>query len=207
MIKNIVFDMGQVLISFYPEMFYDRMGVPAGDREVLTREMFRGVEWPQLDRGTITEARAEAAICSRLPERLHGYVHQMVFDWWKPPLVPIEGMGGLVEELKGLGYGIYLLSNANIHLPEYFERIPGSRCFDGKLVSAQWKQLKPEREIYETLFREFCLKPEECFFVDDQPNNVEAARLAGMAGAVFHGDLARLRRELRAAGVAVREDG
>ena len=83
----------------------------------------------------------------------------------------------------------------------YFDRIPGSECFDGRIVSADWKLLKPQPEIYETLLREFRLKPEECFFIDDLSVNVEGARRAGLDGAVFFGDIPRLRRELIAAGV------
>ncbi len=205
MIRNIVFDMGQVMIYFYPDLFFQRMEVPEEDRPVLRQGLFGGVEWTRLDRGTISEADAEAAICRRVPERLHGYVHTMVFDWWKAPLAPVAGMGELVKELKELGYGIYLLSNASFRLHEYFPRIPGSECFDGKIVSADWKQLKPEREIYQTLFREYTLKPEECLFVDDLPQNVESAQFAGMAGIVFRDDAALLRRELAELGVPVRQ--
>ena len=116
----------------------------------------------------------------------------------------IECMAALLEELKGLGYGIYLLSNATVRLPEYFDRIPGSQFFDGKIVSAEWKLLKPQHEIYETLFREYSLKPEECFFIDDLHINIEGALCVGMAGAIFYDDMVRLRRELNSAGVPVK---
>ena len=88
-------------------------------------------------------------------------------------------------------------------LPEYFVRFPGSRYFDGRIVSADWRLLKPQHEIYETLFREYGLRPGECFFVDDLNINIEGALCAGMDGTVFDGDMARLRRELHAAGVPV----
>lgn len=204
MIRNIIFDMGQVLIYFRPDIFIERLEVPQEDRPLLLREVFNSVEWIQLDHGTTTEEEAVAAICRRLPQRLHSYVHELVFSWWQRPLLPVEGMEELIGELKGLGYGIYLLSNASSRLHQYFSRIPASRYFDGMIVSADWKLLKPQREIYETLFREYRLRPEECFFVDDLSLNVEGARNAGMAGAIFHGDVSRLRRELNEAGVPVK---
>lgn len=204
MIRNIVFDMGQVLIYFYPDMFLRRLGVPEEDWPLLEREMFRSVEWAQTDRGTLDEAGAVEAFCARLPERLHACVRAMVWDWWKEPLIPVEGMEELIGELKGLGYGIYLLSNASSRLHEYFPRIPGSQYFDGKLVSADWKMLKPEREIFQTLFREFGLKPEECLFIDDLPHNVEGAVFSGMGGIIFRDDVSLLRRELIAAGIPVK---
>ena len=105
---------------------------------------------------------------------------------------------------KALGYGIYLLSNANVDLPKYFDRIPGSECFDGRIVSAEWKLLKPQPELYRVLLREYGLNAEECFFVDDLAVNVEAAVQTGMSGTVFQG-ADSLRRALAQAGVPVRQ--
>ncbi len=204
MIRNIVFDMGQVLIYFRPDTLIQRLGVPEADWPLLRREVFYDVEWTQLDRGCVSEEEAAASICRRLPERLHESARALVFDWWKRPLFPVPGMAELIAELKELGLGIYLLSNAGQCLHRYFHQIPGSQYFDGKIISSDWLQLKPEREIYQTLFREYALKPEECFFIDDLFINIEAARFAGMPGTIFRDDLGLLRRDLNAAGVAVK---
>ena len=204
MIRNIVFDMGQVLIEWNPDLLIRRLDAPEEDVPLLRKAVFGSVEWVQLDRGTISQGDALAAMCRELPERLHAAAGELVRGWWRRPLVPVPGMEELLEELKGRGYGIYLLSNASSQLHDYFHRIPGSRCFDGLVVSADWKLLKPQHEIYETLFREYALKPEECFFIDDLSLNIEGARYTGMDGTVFDGDMGRLRRALRAAGVPVR---
>lgn len=204
MIRHIVFDMGQVLIQWRPELLAAQLEVPEEDIPTLCRAVFGSVEWIQLDRGTISKEDALAAMCRELPERLRTFAEGLVRDWWKRPLLPVPGMEAFVAELKGLGYGIYLLSNASSDLYKYFHRIPGSRYFDGKVVSADWQLLKPQHEIYETLFREYDLKPEECFFIDDVPANIEGARHVGMDGAVFDGGLSRLRCRLRAAGVPVK---
>lgn len=205
MIRNIVFDMGHVMIYFLPKVFIERLGVPEEDRGLLMREVFGGIEWIQLDRGSITEEKAVDIMCRRLPERLHGAVRDLVCGWWKEPLMPVEGMAELVRELKGMRYGIYLLSNASIRLSEYFDRIPAAEYFDGKIVSAEWKVLKPQPDIYRILLDTYHLKAEECFFVDDVPANVEGAYCMGICGAVFDGNVDRLRRELRDAGVPVSE--
>ena len=119
--------------------------------------------------------------------------------------VTFSPMADLVREVKGLGYGVYLCSNATSCVHQYFDRIPGSECFDGMIVSADYVMLKPQHEIYELLFETYSLTPSECFFIDDNPSNVEGALLLGMPGTVFFNDMARLRRELRQAGVPVRE--
>lgn len=203
MIRNIVFDMGNVLIHWNPDLFIDRLGVSEEDRPLLKGEVFGRETWVQIDRGVISHPDAAAAMCRRLPQRLHSAAQALVFDWWKRPLLPMEGMAELIRELKELGYGIYLLSNAGVDQPLYFHRIPGSEYFDGRIISSQWKILKPQPELYQILLREYHLKAEECFFVDDLNVNIEAAILVGMRGVVFRG-AEDLRTALIEAGVAVR---
>ncbi len=203
MIKNIVFDMGEVLIHYSPRHILGCLPLREADRDLLLREVFHSLEWIQLDRDAISYEDAVAAMCARLPECLHEAVEQVVNGWWNIDLRPVRGMEPLLAELKSMGYGIYLLSNATLRQEEYFDRIPGSRYFDGKIISAQIRLLKPQPEIYEALFRTFSLKPEECFFVDDLSINIEGAYCAGMPGAVFDGDIQRLRRALNQAGVPV----
>ena len=204
MIRNIILDMGNVLIHWCPERFVERYGLSEEDRALVLQEVFTSVEWIQLDRGIISFEEGIGAMCRRLPERLRGPARELTLNWWRRWLLPVEGMADLVRELKGLGYGVYLLSNAKEDLPLYFDRIPGSECFDGKIVSADWKLLKPQPEIYETLLREYGLRAEECFFIDDLNINIEGAWLVGMDGAIFDGDLPRLRRALNDAGVPVK---
>ena len=203
MIRNVVFDMGQVLIHWNPHLLLTPFHLTPGEEDAVIRELFQSVEWVRLDRGSMTHGEVIEAVCSRLPERLHPCVREIVTRWDEWTLVPMEGMAALLVELKGLGMQIYLLSNANLKLRSYFPRIPGSECFDGLMVSAEERLLKPQHEIFEALLSRFGLKAEECFFVDDAPANVEGAAEAGLSGTVFYGDVPRLRRELRKAGIPV----
>lgn len=203
MIKNVIFDMGNVLIYFLPELYIEQLGVKEEDSEILLREVFRRVEWVRLDHGTITEAEAVESICRRVPSRLHKAVEDLVFRWWARPLSPVPGMKELLAELKELGFKLYLLSNASIQQCKYHNRIPGAEYLDGRIVSAEHKLLKPQKEIYQLLLETYGLQAEECLFVDDSPLNVEGAYCAGIRGIVFDGDLPRLRSELREAGINV----
>ena len=205
MIRNVVFDMGGVLIHWNPHLLLTPYGLTAEEEAQVTRELFTGVEWVRLDRGTMTEEEVAESVCRRLPEHLHGCVGEVVRNWHQRTLEPMEGMAELLHELKALGLHIYLLSNANLKLRSYFPRIPGAECFDGLMVSAEEKLLKPQHEIFEVLLKRFDLKAEECFFVDDSPANVEGAQRAGLNAVVFYGDVPRLRKELRTAGVPVKE--
>ena len=204
MIKNILFDMGNVLIRFDRKLFLDRLEVSEADKDILLREVFANVEWAQMDRGTKTEETALESMRKRLPLRLHGAAEILTLHW-DEPLVPIEGMYELVEELKEKSYGLYLLSNASFRQHDYWPRIAASKFFDGMLISADVHAVKPQPEIYNLCLEKFGLKAEESFFIDDVGANVEGAVNCGLQGAVFFGDVARLRRELRAAGVNVSE--
>ena len=204
MIKNIVFDMGGVLIRFDPPYFIQRLGITGEDAALLHREVFRTVEWVKLDRGTLTEEEAVARMCARLPSRLHDAAAKLV-AMWDRPILPFEGMAELIRELKEGGYGIYLLSNAFTRQHEYWPRVPGSEYFDDTLISADVKLIKPDHAIYHLMLEKFGLKGEECVFIDDLPTNIEAAVDCGINGVVFHGDAAILRRDLRRIGIKVSE--
>ena len=59
MIRNIVFDMGKVMIQFDPDRFMDRAGIEdAADRKLIMNELFKSVEWAQMEEGTHTEETA-----------------------------------------------------------------------------------------------------------------------------------------------------
>lgn len=202
MIRNILFDMGNVLILFDRNLFLDRLDLSREDKQILYRDVFASVEWAQMDRGSKTEETALASICRRLPQRLHAAAEELVFRW-DEPLIPIPGMYELVEELKEKGYGIYLLSNASRRQHDYWPRIETGRFFDGTFISADAHVVKPQPEIYRMCLEKFGLKAGECFFIDDVGANIEGAVFCGLSGAVFHNDVSRLRQDLRAAGVDI----
>lgn len=202
MIQNILFDMGNVLIHFDRKVFLDRLDISEEDKQLLLREVFLSVEWVQMDRGTLTEPEAEVRMCRRLPEHLHTAVHNLV-SLWDEPMMPVAGMAELLEELKQKGYGIYLLSNASIRQHAYWHKIPGWQFFDGKVISADEKIMKPHPDYYRIALERFDLKPEACFFIDDVPANIEGAQYCGISGTVFHKDVSLLRSQLRTAGIPV----
>lgn len=203
MIKNIVFDMGNVIIRFDPELFMVRLGLAEEDRRLLKRELFVSLEWSRMDRGSLTDEEAAEIVCRRVPERLHDAVRRLV-GMWDRPILPVEGMYELVEELRGMGYGIYLLSNASFRQHDYWPRVPASKFFDGTLISADVKLVKPQPEIYRLLCDKFSLVPEECVFIDDSTSNAEGAYFCGINALVFHGDVHEMRLKLKELGVKVK---
>ena len=201
MIRNIVFDMGNVMIRFDPDYFVSREGITdPEDRILILNELFSSVEWAQMDLGVLTEETAEPLILSRFPERLKESVRHLLHNW-AVPREAIPGMEDLVQGLKNAGYGVYLLSNASKAQHTYWPKVSASRLFDGKLISCDLGIVKPTPEIYRAFTDRFCLLPEECVFIDDAPNNVAGAIACGWQGIVFHGDCEELTAKLAALGV------
>ena len=200
-IRNIVFDMGNVMIHFDPETFISRENVTdPEDRRLILNELFQSVEWAQMDSGILTEETAEPLIMKRIPDRLQPVVRNLLYNW-AIPRAEIEGMPELVAALKKAGYGIYLLSNASAAQHRYWPLVPVSALFDGKMISCDVKIVKPTWEIYHLFTDRFALDPEECMFIDDAPANVAAAIACGWHGIVFHGNADELAQKLHNAGV------
>ena len=202
MLKNIIFDMGGVLIRFDRAFFIERLGITGEDEKTLMNEVFRSLEWARMDRGSLTDAQAAESINSRLPERLHEAVCRLV-AMWDRPIMPIPGMAELIRELKENGYAIYLLSNASLRQRDYWGLIPGHEYFDGTLVSSDYGVVKPQPEIYHLLAETFGIELSESYFIDDSPINIEGAYYSGMPGFIFNDDVPALRRALRASGVNI----
>ena len=197
MLRNIIFDMGGVLIRWDPEYFIDRAGIadPA-DKALLMRAIYASPNWPKQDAGEIDEAEVERRAKAMLPERLHAVAHDLIFHW-ETPWDPIPGMADFARDCKAAGLGVYLLSNASVRQPEYWPGIPGSAYFDGAVISALEKCVKPGPEIFRVLLDRYRLKAEECLFVDDVQANVQGAEKVGLQVFWFRGDVEELRKACR----------
>lgn len=203
-IKQLVFDMGNVLIRYSARYYLEKYVPDEADRTLLFREVFQSVEWVRMDHGTITEEEAIAASCGRLPARLHDTA-ALLYRSWNQDVPPVPGMEELIGRAKAAGYGIYLLSNTSTRYHRFRANIPALRFFDGEFISADWRLLKPDPAIFRAFCQHFRLTPAECLFVDDLPANVYGAQCAGMEGVVFYGDVEDLEMRLARCGVELAE--
>ena len=202
MIRNIIFDMGNVLLRFDREIFMNRHAADCTpeERTLLLREVFLSAEWIMQDRGTHTPSETVEIICERLPGKLHKAAEGLV-NWYIGDIMPVDGMAELIGELKQEGYKIYLLSNAAKDFPNYWNKIPGHEYFDDLCVSAFHGFIKPQPEIYRCALEKFGVLAEECVFIDDSAVNVAGAVACGWHGIVFHGDSEELAGKLSALGI------
>ena len=192
MIKNIVFDMGNVLVKWVPETFLD--GYSESEKELFRKEIYFSENWLRLDRGELSEDEITKLVCSRIPENYRADAEKLI-KWYHFSSM-IEGMEELVKELKDRGYKIYLLSNTSKAFYNFKELFPVIKHFDGTFISADHGVLKPDKEIFRLFCEKFSLSPSECVFVDDSQANVKSASEEGFSGIWFKGDAEELKREL-----------
>lgn len=196
MIRNIVFDMGRVLLDYDPYLPCLRHAQNAEDAAIVHRAIFADPSWaPMIDGGVMTEEEYLVQAQTRLEtERLKALAADVMSDWWLDGLYPKSQMDKVISGLLEKGYRLYILSNCGTRFHDFSYKIPQYERFSGVLVSAEEHMLKPNAEIYERLCAKFDLRPEECLFVDDLPQNVEGAKAVGMAGYCYaDGDVNRLK--------------
>lgn len=185
--ENVVFDMGGVLIKWTPDEVLDNAEVKGEeDRRILKREVFFSQEWAMMDWGVLDEEEAERIFSSRLPFRLHKYLHSILY--WDERIGFVEGMDQVLSYLSSQGKGIYLLSNASHRLNEYFSSFPFSHYFKDTVVSADYNRVKPEAELFRLALSKFGIDAKDTLFVDDAPQNVVGGRMIGMGGYLFRRD-------------------
>jgi len=194
MIKNIIFDMGNVLVEYDPYYIISENGIDdPEDAKLILENTFLSDNWKKNDLGVYDEDDIYSIVAEKIPERLHAKLRKLL-DNWHASLRPVKGMDQLIEALKKKGLKIYLLSNAGRSKDLYWENVPGSRFFDGGVVSAFEGCVKPDRKIYEILLGRYDLKPEECLFIDDMEANIEGAKALGIKGYHYDGNVEALQK-------------
>ena len=196
MIKNIVMDMGNVLLAYDPFVILNRTCENGREKELILTHLFQGEAWELGDRGEITNEQRYEMVRPLLPEALHPKLKTCV-EQWDICMRPIPGAKEFCRRRRAEGFGMYVLSNACNRFHTYFPERFGCELFDGIVVSSDVHLIKPDVKIYELLCGIYGLIPQECIFVDDRPENVEAARKAGMQGIVFDGDFEALEERIR----------
>ncbi len=192
MIRNIIFDMGNVLLDFNPEVPLSRYCSSEAEKDIVRKELFGGKEWIQRDLGSISLEEMYSSICARIPAKYHGALKKCVYEW-DYSMVPVEGAKEFLNFVKREGYGVYILSNASLDFYSYFTRHFALDFFDGVVVSADIHIVKPDKEIYEYLLKKYSLKPEECLFIDDREDNVLAAKKLNINAYQFKNDYGSIR--------------
>ena len=152
MIKNIVFDLGNVLISFRPSEFFDKKGYPENIKATILADIFASKEWQMLDNGELNTNEAIDAIALKSSLKREEIAH--IFNLRTELIFPLDQNVRLLPDLKKRGFRLYFLSNFPMDI---FEDVKTDyfffRYFDGGIISAEAKVSKPDLRIYDLLLK------------------------------------------------------
>lgn len=184
-IRNIVFDLGGVLIDWNPRYLYRKLFSDDQDMEFFLREVCHGHWNEQLDGG-----RDFAEACAVLADQWPQYKEPILAYYHRWPEML---QGSLDETVEILNYyhqhpAFHLFAITNWSAQTYpvaLELYPFLQWFTDVVVSGQEKLLKPQAEIYQLLLRRNSLEAGESLFIDDNPANVVGARAVGMSALLF----------------------
>lgn len=178
MIKNIVFDVGKVLVSFEPELCLTQLGFDEKTKEAVRSAVFGNALWLEGDRGVLTKEELLQSYINNAPE-----YEKEIREVYEHVDLSIDVMPYAVKwmgDLKEKGFALYIISN---YAENTFEKTVHKMDFlpymDGAIFSYQHRMIKPDAEIYELLLEKYQLKASECVFLDDTMENVDAAKKAG----------------------------
>ncbi len=195
MIRNIVFDLGNVLLDFDPDSYLEELGYRGKIKKKLKEEIFETEEWLMLDRGTITQKKAVAKWQQRNSD-LKDEIADVMAEWEKI-LTLKEDTAEILKSLAEKDFNLYILSNFHQKAFDYVSnKYDFFNYFDGRVISADIEMIKPEAEVYEHLLDKFNLKAAETLFIDDSKDNIKAALKKGIRVIHFE-DAASLEKELK----------
>ncbi len=200
-VRNIVFDVGNVIVRWDPLEITRLTFMECGDHERLAKVIFQSQTWVNLNKGLISEIEAKTqyqqqlGLSERESEQLFYYVTQTQRL--------IVGSIELIQRIKNAGYGVYALTD-NVHeIVSYLKSTYSFwTLFDGAIVSAEAGMLKPQPEIYHSLLNKFDLIASETVFIDDMLYNVEGAKFVGMYAIQFE-DIDQCEKDLISLGLNI----
>ena len=203
MIKNIVVDVGKVLVDFDWQGFMDTLAFPPEIYEKVANATVLSDLWNEFDRSRMSDEEILQGFLEKVPD-----CETEIMRFWNNMgncIKRYDYAHSWIQSLQEMGYRVYLLSNYSRRM--YFqsiEELSFVEQVDGAVFSFEVQATKPEREIYDALLEKYQLNPTECVFLDDNRSNIIAANQLGMATIHFH-TKSQAEEELKSLGVGERK--
>ena len=196
MVKNVIFDVGGVLVHWNPEKILTGFYADPEDHRALKQSLFLHPDWRAFNLGEISDAQLVERVAlrtQRTPEELEALLGAM-----RESLDTKADTVRLLRALQTQGVPLYCISDMPVSVYAYLRRRHDFwSAFSGIAISGELGVMKPGREIFEHLLRRHGLPPGECVFIDDMPANAEGARALGLRAIQFE-DSRQCARELGA---------
>lgn len=200
-IKNVVFDVGNVLFRWDPLSIVINTFADTPNPELLAKSIFKHQTWLDLNLGRINEQQAIAEYQARLVHHADQFPRMM--ENVRASLSPIEESIALLRQLQR-DYQLYALTDNTHEIMAHLKQQHDFwEVFQGIVVSAEVGHLKPSEAIYRHLLRTHNILAQETVFIDDLLQNIIGARNMGMKGVQFK-DIEQCLAELKQLGVKIR---
>lgn len=174
MLKNIVFDLGNVLVKFDSnELIYSFFN----KRQEEVKSIYFDSLWNEYDQGLYSVEEMIEKGVKQFPE-LELCIKKLMYHWTEF-VIPLKDNVAFIKDLKRLGYNVYILSNIPEDDTKYLRSCGVFDNIDGGIFSYEYKKIKPDPEIFHILLEKYNLKASECLFLDDRKDNVESASNLG----------------------------
>lgn len=182
MIRNIVFDIGNVLAGFNYRKYLDSLGLTEDRKETVAGAVFEGPYWKEMDRGIWTEEEI-CEKCAELAPEEEVIIREVFRNGIEQLVEEYPFSEAWLKQLRERGYHVYLLSNYGKRgfawALEHFTFICQA---EDMVISYRENLLKPDEAIYCKMLERFGIRPEETVFLDDTEANVRAAEKLGIHG-------------------------
>lgn len=186
MIKNIIFDIGNVIMQNPTIDLVKQFFKNEEDALKFYEYIFKSDYWKMMDLGQIDNVTIAKEIEEKKLVDVSDYneVREFMTNWFSKCIPNTETMK-LAKELKAKGFKLYILSNIAKSTFEYFSKTyEFFSLVDGAIVSANVGVKKPDAKVFELLIKEYSIMPEECLLIDDDDTNrtFETANSMGFFG-------------------------
>lgn len=183
MIKNIIFDLGNVIINYNQKQIINNFTKNEEEIKYVYDEIFHAPEWTLMDLGDITNDEAIEAINKRNKYKYEKLTQDFLHEWYKTQPINRD-IVEIAKVLKKNGYKLFVLSNMANQTYEYFKNEDFFELCTGIVISAQEHVKKPDEKVYRLLMDRYNLNTEECLFIDDDDTgrNYETANKIGIKG-------------------------
>ena len=180
-IKNVIFDLGGVLIDWNPDKVYKDVFNNDSEKMIHFYTKICTQDWNENQDAGYPMAKATEERVALFPE--YEKEIRMFYGRWDDMLEDqIQGTVDILKELSDdPNYKVVALTNwSHETFPKAIAKFSFLQWFEGILVSGEEKTRKPFPEIYELTLSKFNLKAGESLFIDDNLRNIEAARKFGI---------------------------
>ncbi|MFM2479569.1 HAD family hydrolase [Celerinatantimonas sp. MCCC 1A17872] len=198
-IKNVIFDIGNVMVRWSPEEIIRLTFGEDANITLMRADVFQSEVWINYNLGTVTQKQVEQSLIKQF--NFSSDQMARLFYYLTTTQIQIFGQQQLLQRIKDAGYGVYALTDNVIEIVDYLkEKYDFWELFDGTVVSDDVHLLKPQPEIYRYLLDTYHLKAQECVFTDDLSRNIRGCEALGMHGIVFENS-AQLEAQLHELGL------